>query len=271
MLTETVRSIYGFNKTLGTYGVEVEVEGDNLPAASVGFIKEHDGSLRGESAEYVFKGPVSKKGAVNRINNLYKAYEETGTKVRNSYRCSVHVHMNVQEFTMTQVANLFVLYATFEEYLVKYCGEHREGNLFCLRLSDAEYTVQTFIKGLVKGRYDLFQSDNLRYAAINIAALAKYGSMEFRAMRGTDSAKDIIDWINLLDCLHVAARKFKNPLEIVEQASLRGCDVLADDIFGDLLELLPLEGNWADVMFENIRMVQDVAYQPTYPEEGVDE
>ena len=264
-LNSNIRTIFGHNVTQGTYGIEVEVEGDNLPPQVNGFDRTADGSLRGESAEFVFKGPASKSLAIKRINALYKAYADRGTVLRNSYRCSVHVHMNVQEFSMSRVATLFILYAMFEEYLVRYCGPHREGNMFCLRLKDAEEPVDTFLSCLARKRFDGLNSDRLRYAAINLAALGKYGSLEFRAMRGPDTAQEIIDWVNLLDCLRVASGRFTSPVDLVEHISLLGSHALAEEVFGDLLGTLPLDGDWGEVIFENMRMVQDIAYIPRYP------
>jgi hypothetical protein len=264
-LSDKVIDVFGNTKTTGTFGVEVEVEGVNLPARVDGFHRLRDGSLRGESAEYVFKGPAVKSLAVSRLRRLYNRYEREGSVINNSYRCSVHVHVNVQDFTLTQVANMFVLYAMFEEYLVKYCGEHREGNLFCLRLQDAEYTVDQFTNALVEEHWRLLSSDTLRYSAINVTSLRKFGSLEFRSMRGSNDVEDIVNWVNLLDKLRVAALRYTTPVQIVEQVSGQGPEEFAQEVFGDLLQVLPLEGDWAGVIFENLRMAQDIAYLPTYP------
>lgn len=261
-----VIDVFPVDATDGTFGIEIEVEGNNLPDSAPGFQKEHDGSLRGESAEFVFRGPVDKKATIKRIRGLYSKYKQVGTTLNNSYRCSVHVHINVQQFTMTQVANMFTIYALFEEYLVKYCGEHREGNLFCLRVSDAEYTCQAFLRALETQSYGDLRSDRLRYSAINLAALGKYGSLEFRAMRGSNDVQDIINWVELLDCVRTAALQYDSPRDIIEGMSGIGCAQLAEDIFGDLLGVLPLEGDWEHVIMQNMRMIQQIAYIPDYTE-----
>ena len=259
-----VRNKFDLHSTKGTYGVEVEVEGDGLPDRVDGFNKEADGSLRGESAEFVFAGPCGLKPAMNRIDNLFQAYKLNWTNLRNSYRCSVHVHANVQDFTIPQVANFVTLYAIFETYLVKYCGEHREGNLFCLRLEDAEFTIRRFLDALCENSFRHLASDNLRYSAINLKALLTYGSIEFRAMRGPDTADEIKDWVKLIDCLRTAAQEYNNPVEIVEQLSGQGPEAFAEQVFGKLLEKLPVDDNWRDVVLSNVRMVQDLAYIPDY-------
>lgn len=54
-----VIDFYGNKPQEGSYGIEIEVEGVNLPAvANNVWTTTHDGSLRGESAEYVLKKPL---------------------------------------------------------------------------------------------------------------------------------------------------------------------------------------------------------------------
>jgi hypothetical protein len=255
-----VREAFGLGVTEGLVGLEIEVEGRHLPDDVVGFRKMGDGSLRGESAEFVFKGPTSRIGTGRRVNKLFNAYKERGTRLDNSYRCSSHVHLNVQEFTMTQVVNLFVLYAIFEEYLVKYCGEEREGNLFCLRIRDAEYTTALLRKAIETSNYGLLDTEEIRYGAVNLSALGKYGSVEFRSMRGVDSPEEILTWIDLLLSLHKAAQEYASPKDILKEFSISGPRKFASGIFGELLNSLPFENNWEEIVFSNMRMIQDVAH-----------
>jgi hypothetical protein len=260
----SMRQIYDLTRRTGDFGVEIEVEADNLPDQVDGFNKEHDGSLRGEAAEFVFTGPCSKEKAFKHLDRLYKAYGARGTRLNNSYRCSVHVHVNVQEFNPLQLANFFILYATFEEYLVKYCGEPREGNLYCLRLRDAEYPAQVFLKAVQNNSFHQFATDRLKYSAVNLAAIPKFGSLEFRAMRGADTAEEIKIWIGLLDKLRTAALTYAHPSEIMGELSQQSPEGFARSVFGELFEKVPFTGNWEDVVYENIRFVQEIAYQPNY-------
>jgi hypothetical protein len=67
-----VRDIFALDKTEGLIGLEIEVEANNLPDRVPGFHREYDGSLRGESAEFVFRGPVGRKEAEDRVQELVK-------------------------------------------------------------------------------------------------------------------------------------------------------------------------------------------------------
>lgn len=256
----TIGKMFDLPRTKGEIGMEIEVEGLELPREVEGFIKEHDGSLRGEAAEYVFCGPVSREETEERLKRLFAAYEEAGSVILQSYRCSAHVHVNAQDMTMREITCMVLLYVMFEEYLVKFCGEHREGNMFCLRVKDAEAHLQAFIEVQETEDFGLLAGDELRYAAINFNALSKYGSLEFRSMRGTDNIDDLLTWVDLLRCLKAAAISYDDPCAIIEDISRIGPFQLAEKVFGDLLQKLPFDGDWEKVVFSNMQDTQQLAY-----------
>lgn len=83
---------------------------------------------------------------------------------------------------------------------MNYCGKERKGNRFCLRLQDAEGNLQ-FVHYLIKNHIKemrLVNENNMRYSAINLAAIAKYGSLEFRSMRGTLDVPTLHNWVSAL-------------------------------------------------------------------------
>ena len=244
----------------GEVGLEIEVEGADLPQTITGWRSEVDASLRGESLEYVLREPVSREQVPICLKKITKAYARCGSRIANSYRCSTHVHINVQELTMKEVYSFILLYAMFEPFLVKYCGEHREGNLFCLRIGDAEGIVPALRLAATTGEFNQLGSPLLRYGALNVTALAKYGSLEFRAMRGTEDMAAIGTWVKLLLALKDAAVAYKNPVTIIEDISGRGARGLAYHVFGGLLKEVPLPEEWEDTLFNSMRDLQDIAY-----------
>ena len=182
-----IRSLLHLNETKGDVGLEIEVEGTNLPLHVEGFTRVHDGSLRGpETGEYIFASPCNLRETKKRLKNLLTEYENHATIIDTSYRTSTHVHINMQEDDMVTVYNMIILYLIFEDYLVKYCGEDREGNLFCLRMRDAEALLPMLLRAASSRSWSALSNEWLRYAAINVCALSKFGSLEFRSMRGTD-------------------------------------------------------------------------------------
>src|SRR5687767_9863504 len=90
-----------------TYGVEIEVEGVRLPGPdeTPGMWRcERDSSLKtAEAWEYVLKYPTTLSGVKQALGALNDAYKGKKTKVHDSVRAGVHVHMNVQEWDIRQL------------------------------------------------------------------------------------------------------------------------------------------------------------------------
>lgn len=220
-----VAEILGLRKTAGDFGIEIEVEGAKLPGALVkgaGLWKiVDDGSLRGrfpdQRAEYVLINPVQHKSVKQALEAL--SSDLAKSELDFSFRTSCHVHVNVQELTDVQLQNFVYAYLLLEEILVNYCGEERVNNRFCLRFRDAE--------GLYETLYDLFSNgvkslarvngDQVRYAALNLHAVRKYGSLEFRSMRGTLEVDVLTTWIDALNALRNYAMKVENPTKIFDE------------------------------------------------------
>ena len=203
----------------GLLGVEIECEGANLQIPSEQFWNtEADGSLRGrfpsESAEYVLKGPQSvefTKKALIHLNEIQK-----DAQLKFSFRTSVHVHCNMQDATEDQILNTMYTYFLIENTLLRYCGDVRIGNRFCLRLGDAEELLVYIKHFIIHGFDGLRQIDEnrVRYAALNMASLRKYGSLEFRGMRGTMDPEVLFPWIDAIANLKKYAMSKKDIVEI---------------------------------------------------------
>lgn len=204
-------------KQSGDFGVEIEVEGRNLPNIDDMYWKSvADHSLRG-GMEYVFKKPVALKAVPALIKRLNDQFKAVGADPEFTFRTSVHVHMNAQSLTYEQLLNTIYIYLLLEEPLMNFCGEERKANRFCLRIRDAEQAMDVFTN-LFRGADELtlkkIPNNKMRYAAINIEALIKYGSLEFRAMQGNMDGERITKWCTALDKIKKFACKYNNPSEI---------------------------------------------------------
>lgn len=216
-----VYEFYGFRKRNGIFGLEIEVEGANLPMIeSKVWKQERDNSLRndkGDSWEYVLKNPLEYDKVEEALDELAKAFKDSKAKPFFSYRTSVHAHVNVQEFTKPQLSTFLYLSHLFENALVEYCGEVRAGNRFCLRSEDAEAQVENLENFIMKKGFNIPNKNVCKYAAINIAPVAEYGSVEFRSMRGTIDKKVLLPWITMLNELREASLKFNSPKEVAQK------------------------------------------------------
>ena len=222
----------------GDIGIEVEVEGENLSIVDQGYWRtEADGSLRGrypgQSAEYVLAEPVLVSKVKPALKQLIKA--QAAAKLNFSFRTSVHVHVNVQELSHIQLINIIYTYLLLEEPLINFCGRERKGNRFCLRLQDAEGFMEYF-KFLIQNRlkdFHMLNENSMRYSAINLAALRKYGSLEFRAMRGNLELKTLTDWVSaLVQIKNYACQDKATPATIYQTFCEKGCEGFLRDVLG---------------------------------------
>lgn len=252
-----VLKTFGVKERKGEVGIEIEVEGRNLPKRDVvGWECEHDGSLRGEAIEYVLRNPSPVDKVGHWMDTLNEALVKSEAQVDYTGRAGVHVHINVQQLTMREVVTFLCLYFTFEEALIEWCGEGRSGNLFCLRGVDADYLITALREATRKRNWHGLGSNKFRYAAVNVKALSTYGSLEFRAMRSTVDKAIIIRWVDILLRLKAAAIKYADPQVMVQALSYEGPEKMFFGVFG---VDTPLHFCFQDVM-EGVRLAQHIAY-----------
>lgn len=263
MLVRDVFRIPENRLTTGDLGMEFEVEGHNLPLQVTGFITTEDGSLRGEAKEYVFKKPSSLERTKSLTNLLCKKLNTGDTRTDISERCGIHVHVNVQELELKQLWNFVTLYYLYEEVLVRYCGRQREGSLFCLRAKDTDWIINYIVQVLEQRPARMaaaFNTDMLRYSALNFKALTQYGSLEFRSMRGTANYGEIEPWFSVLYRLREEAKKFDNPLEILDVFNASGEETFTQRILGDYYQTFTQGVDYKAMLEESIENVEDIAY-----------
>jgi len=195
------------NKTLGyvsgqekegLFGIEVELEGQGLPEKITKYWStRRDGSLR-EGKEFVLVKPLDIEAAKTAIIFLTKALHKQKSEIAFSLRTSVHVHVNLCDFTKAQVNSFLYLSHIFEEVLVKYSGKSREGNRFCLRAKDAGEKIEHLLLFIKSEEFRFFDKNLCKYSAINLSSLGEFGSVEFRSMRGTLDTTVLFPWLEVL-------------------------------------------------------------------------
>lgn len=264
-LSRTVNTVYdmrAFQPQEAEVGIEIECEGESLHFDMDEYWDIHeDGSLRGESAEYVLSGPIHRTEVVPALRYLDDKFLDNGSEFSDTYRTSVHVHLNVQHRTMTQVVNQICLYTIFEDLLVEFCGKDRIGNLFCLRISDAENVIDAIRRAITRNDWYALTHDTHRYSAINVTALGKYGSLEFRSFRGTTDIELINTWVNILLDIYDSAKMYANPQEICSELSILGPKAFIEKTFSaENAALLVDFPNYGARLMRGVRLAQDIAY-----------
>lgn len=263
---KTVMQWFGIREDFaakGDVGIEIEVEGKNLPKRFEKYWRvEADGSLRGDdNAEYVLEKPLTIKQAKLALSHLNMQYKKHQAVVDDTVRAGVHVHINVQQLNIVELYNYMTLYLILEELLVKFCGPYREGNLFCLRACDAEWLLFRLSEAARSRQFRrVLTDDNLRYGSMNVKALGTYGSLEFRAMRGTRDLNLIHKWATILLDLREAAKKFTDPKDIINGYSEGDADAFLVKCLGEHVEIFKGFDNIPKMLNDGMRRAQDIAF-----------
>ena len=254
--------------TEGEIGLEIECEGMNLFDKPISYWATHtDNSLRAVKdhppIEYVLRKPLSRADTTKALTYLTKKLKEAGSTIVDSTRTSVHVHVNCQKLTLKQVYQIWCYYSIFEEMLIEFSGNDRRGNLFCLGGKQAEQNVIVMEQAIQNESFgDLFDN-NLRYTSCNVASIGKFGSLEFRSMRGTVDQGLIQLWIDLLLVIKDKALEYRNPREIVKHFMQIGPDSFLQQAFAsrpDILTIFTSKPDCRQSMWDGLRMMRDVAY-----------
>lgn len=216
--TSPLRDLLGLRRTTGDVGFEVEVEYPSaaLPQIVSSFVQEsmsqenhawnvsEDGSLR-HGLELVSRRPVQMKHVPNHLSNLQAIINRTTERPIWSIRTSSHIHINVQNRSFSDIFRACTFFWLVEDYLIQSQGKARIGNLFCLRNSDARSLSLNFLRDF-RALENYTRNDfrrmpsvasNARYSSLNLAALGKFGSLEFRFLRGMFDTEELSFWARL--------------------------------------------------------------------------
>jgi len=240
-------------KTDGDVGIEIECEGKGMiEMDGAVWRSEDDGSLRGiypqTRCEYILTKPLKINAVKAALTTLKDDLNAEGAVLNFSYRCSVHVHVNVQQMQYQQLLAMIYAYYLLEEPFMTYCGKSRKGNNFCLRLADAEGVLDTLTRMFEHPDYlHAMGQDHNRYAALNLEAIQKYGSLEFRGMEGNLDVKRIDTWCKALVKLREWSVKQDTPKAVYELYTRLGPIGFLEDVLGELA------GD-----FQYARMIKDI-------------
>lgn len=224
---------------LKSLGIELEIEGNRLPneghldgirsPSGSSWITHEDGSLRGESREYVLSQPVEIEEIDHLLSSLWNTFRVLDTRFRLSNRCSTHVHYNVSGLKLNEVTSVIALWTTVEEIMINWCGEERINNHFCLSTKECDYSLYLWNLYLRNGASNF--SDGLKYTAMNLRSIWNIGSIEFRCMRASEDYDVILEWIKFVNGIcKYAVKNYKNPATIANEVSERGGIAMFEDI-----------------------------------------
>lgn len=261
-LSDPIYELRGYNETPfpeGYYGVEIESAGpftdterhDDLWAVT------GDGSVDRGGLELVLRRPLPLNEAKMAVTQVYR---DLMPRTRSSMRAGVHVHVNVNTWSLRRLMTFLAAYYCFEDAIVHRFGPDRQGNLFCMRLSDAD-NINDAIEGVLADfpsrGVSGFESDAIRYSALNLKAVYLRGSIEFRAMQTPTAPAPVRDWLSFLgrfvDNVHA---NFTSPPQVLEFFSGEGIETMAGLLFGNYADTVLEVPDAANLVEDGIHRIQ---------------
>lgn len=226
-------------------GLELEIENVPEGLSNMGglFSIVADGSLRNNGKEAVTL-PMRAKYVENLLTTFFRKHAIT-QDANYSDRCSVHIHVNAQQFTVDQVRAITLTYQTVERLLFTFIGEDRENNIYCVPWYQAGFATGAMEKLLADPNANLRTWQ--KYTSLNLLPLRERGTFEFRHLRGTCDVNEIINWLNL--CLSIVKFGRDNAYAdvskiIMEMNTVSNYEQFIHSVFGQWTHLLTNSPNY---------------------------
>lgn len=231
-----------------------------------------DGSLRGSSAEFTFRGAYFGTKLLNAILIMEEASRILGFTA--SYRTSMHVHVDVNDLNFPEdIHAISGIYALSEPLLYKFVRRGREACNYCIpwyfnlghvrvwnkvlreggkgpasaevqRIEGRHLRLLQENPAIVNGNYTanlLTGSKLYKYAGLNFFSLGDLGTLEYRIAPVDMQAPKIITWINILMRMKKYVKEKKPSLnQIVRRAQKEPQELLSEvyeDNFVDLTKM----------------------------------
>lgn len=253
---------------IGDFGVELEIEGLHLPDTVAGWKVKPENSLRnqsqggpGQAMEYVLHGAMSKPELSLALQRLYLALTKTPAQAILTQRASTHLHINMQYQTFKTYFGFLMLFSIIEPLLVRICGPHRNGNLFCLpsyETGELSFVAGAQAKNILDGSYGNWRNRG-KYACLNTDPLRQFGSVEVRCFPNCIIPNEILQWAQwLLNIRTICANWDDETFAGLFEAAVDNPNGLASQVFGSSSLFSAAQGNNVS---ELIQMGAETGYE----------
>lgn len=189
-------------------GIEVELEHVNeLPERQLKYWTiTNDGSLQHNGKEFVSGILTYEMNHKQALHHLQQEIDKHNYQA--SFRCGVHVHVNVGHYTPEELYNLYVVYLAYENLIFQYVANARSQSVFCVPLQSTDFPIQ-IKEQLKKGRecLDVLLRFTSKYSALNLAPITRHGTVEFRHLYGTTDMAKVAEWIGIIHRLVQLAKE----------------------------------------------------------------
>lgn len=205
------------------------------PALQAYFNAVDDGSLRDGGLEFVLKEPLMGKDLEDSLHVLL----DNPPPLAMTYRTSVHVHIDARDMSIEELKVAGLLYALTEAGMFMWIGGNRAESNYCVPWYESpEYTASRTkqlygLGAMTKALMQNMSNGIARYQALNLNALRKHGTLEYRHMGEHYGIPHVTHWIKMCMAHKAAARSMT--LREAERLILVGPEEVYTTVFGEQL------------------------------------
>ena len=201
------------------------------------WVVKTDASCGWEVASRVMSSSEDLKKAAQAVQAMYRA----GAQVNRS--CGLHVHVEVVDFTKSQVATMIQWWVKFERFVSDVLDPSRKNNMYCRRVG------KNFSGNRSYGTDETLRSNNGRNA-LNTARICWSSSssarhrvdkrVEFRIAHGTNDFVDLKNWVRfLLTFVEFSKEAYKPPNVnyLLPREALETLGLLDENVSNSVVEM----------------------------------
>jgi hypothetical protein len=187
-------------------GVEIEMENLAVNYMSRGDLlhweRKTDGSLRGQSREFVFSAPLKGDTVIKALESLSDAFADGMFVQHKTLRTSMHVHVNMLNVNRLQLMSIMIAALLADKALFNLTDNNRKYLGYSIESEEALAGIISYLHddGETEDEIRLYTPDT-RYYSMNASALSKYGTLEFRHFSTPETIEEAVKNINA--CLAV--------------------------------------------------------------------
>lgn len=203
-----------------TFGVELEMmlstgtamrtlHEAGLPMEGAGrWVVKTDGSVPGgcEVVSPVLRG----RAGLQEVTKAVLALKRAGATINKN--CGFHVHHGASDLSGADLKNLVKRYAKAEKAIGELVAPSRRANRYCAPIAGPNGDLIDLFRRLdaVQNRIPTvtrIANPNGRFVTLNLNALIRHNTVEFRQHQGTVNARKVVAWIIFTQCMVEIAKR----------------------------------------------------------------
>lgn len=135
--------------------------------------------------------PLSGVEGIEQVRTVLRALASCGAAVNRS--CGLHVHVDAGDLSPSQIGSILRRYSTFQAQIDNFMPASRRNSRWARRLDESVIaTVEGYANAATMRRSAGYLD---RYYAVNAAAFARHGTVEFRQHSGSVNAGKVARWV----------------------------------------------------------------------------